>query len=143
MNRFTIPAVILSAAMLLSSVAQAMDIIQFDQMTSQDRQAFIDFQPQAAETVLNQEGRSDDASKVHHLFYYISPGSNLPLGVGELEMNLDAQRVRNVQQHIKNNDAPQLQVESALALTLSKNGIQVTPDFVKALMQQTAAFRPK
>jgi hypothetical protein len=142
-SRLAFGAVVLFAQILFIGCAQAMDIIQFDQMTSQDRQAFIDFQPRAAETVLNQEGRRDDASKVHHLFYYISPGSDLPLGVGELEGNLAAQRVRNVQQHIKNNGAPQLQVESALALTLSKNGIQVTPDFVKALMQQTATFRPK
>ncbi len=142
MNRFTIPAVILFAATLLSAAAQAMDITQFDQMTAQDRQSFIDFLPQAAETVLNQEGRSADATKIFHLLNDISPGSNLPLGVGELEMNLANQRVRNVQQQIKNPNAPQLQVESALALTLSKNGIQVTPDFVKALMQQTGTFRP-
>jgi hypothetical protein len=129
--------------MLLSGTAQAMGIQQFMRMTSEDRQAFIDFLPQAAETVLNQEGRGDDAEKAHHLFYHVSPGSNLPLGVGELEMNLANQNVRDVQQAIKNPDAPRLQVESALALTLSKNGIQVTPDFVKALMQQTATFRPK
>ncbi len=141
-NRFAIPAVIVSATTLLSAAAQAMDITQFDQMTSQDRQSFIDFLPQAAETVLNQEGRSDDAAEAHHLFYYFSPGSDLPLGVAELEGNLANQRVRNVQQHIQNPAAPQLQVESALALTLSKNGIQVTPDFVKALMQQTGTFRP-
>jgi hypothetical protein len=142
-NRFTIPAVILFAVMLLSGAVQAMDIIQFDRTTSQNRQSFIDFLPRAAETVLNQEGRTDDAAKVHQLFNAVSSGSDLPLGVAELEGNLANQRVRNVQQHIKNPDAPQLQVESALALTLSKNGIQVTPDFVKALMQQTAAFQPK
>ena len=117
-------ATFLSAAMLLPNMAQAMDIIQFDQMTSQDRQGFIDFLPKAAETVLNKEGRSDDVAKAHQLFNAVSSGSNLPLGVGELEMNLENQRVRNVQQHIKNPHAPQLHVESALALTLSKNGIR-------------------
>jgi hypothetical protein len=141
-NRFTIPAVILSAATLLSAAAQAMDITQFDQMTAQDRQSFIDFLPQAAETVLNQEGRSDDAAKTHQLFNAVSSGSNLPLGVGELEMNLDNQRVRNVQQQIKNPNAPQLQVESALALTLSKNGVQITPEFVRAFVQLTSTFHP-
>jgi hypothetical protein len=145
MNRFSkfLVAAFMSAAMALPNMAQSMDIIQFDLMTAQDRQGFIDFLPQAAETVLKQEGRSDDAAKVHQLFNAFSSGSNLPLGVGELEMNLANQRVRNVQQHIKNPDASQLQVESALALTLSKNGIQVTPDFVKALMQLTGTFHPQ
>lgn len=135
-------AMFLPVSLLATGAAQAMDIIKYDQMTSQDRQAFLDFLPQAAETVLNQEGRNGDAAKVHQLFNDISSGSNLPLGVAELEMNLDNQPVRNVQQHIKNPAAPQLQVESALALTLSKNGIQVTPDFVKGLMQQTSTFQP-
>ena len=106
MSRFAISALMLSAVMLLSGAARAMDIVQYDQMTNQDRQAFLDSLSRYAETVLNQEGRSDDASKVHHLFYYISPDSDLSLGVGEFELNLAAQRVRNVQQHIKNNDAP-------------------------------------
>jgi hypothetical protein len=144
MNRFNkfLAATILSASLLAASVVQAMDITQFDQMTSQDRQSFIDFLPQAAETVLNQEGRSDDAAKVHQLFNAVSSGSDLPLGVAELEGNLANQRVRNVQQHIKNPDAPWLQVESALALTLNAHAIKITPEFVKALMQQTGTFRP-
>jgi hypothetical protein len=37
-----------------------MDITQFDQMTAQDRQAFLNFLPPAAEMVLNQEGRTAD-----------------------------------------------------------------------------------
>jgi hypothetical protein len=34
-------ATVLSASLLVASAAQAMDIIQFDRMTSQDRQAFL------------------------------------------------------------------------------------------------------
>ena len=36
-------ATFLSAAMLLPNMAQAMDIIQFDQMTNEDRQDFLNF----------------------------------------------------------------------------------------------------
>jgi hypothetical protein len=140
-NRFAIPAVILSAVMLLSGAAQAMDIVQFDQMTSQGRQAFLNFLPQAAETVLNQEGRSADAAKVHHLFNDISPGSNLPLGEAELEMNLANARVHDAEKHAQNPDAPRVQVEVALVGTLSKNGVQIAPDFAKAFMQLTGTIQ--
>jgi len=136
-------AALMLAALLLPNMAQAMDITQFDQMTAQDRQSFIDFLPQAAETVLNQEGRSDDAAKVHQLFNAVSSGSNLPLGVGELEMNLDNARVRAVEKQIKNPNAPRVPVEVALIETLGKNGVQITPDFIRALMQLTGTFKPK
>ena len=135
-------AIFLSAAMLAASAAQAMDIIQFDQMTAQDRQNFLDSLSRDAETVLAQEGRSTDAQKVHQLFNEIRPGDNLPVGEAELELNLGNERVRDAQKHIQNPDAPRVPVEVALAETLSKNGVQITPDFVKALMQQTGTFRP-
>lgn len=135
-------ATILSAATPFTSVAQAMDIIQFDQMTAQDRQTFIDLLPTAAETVLWQENRAADLSKVTHLFSDFSPGSDLPLGTVELERNLDNQRVRDVEQHTRNHEAPRLQVESALALTLLQNGIVTTPYFVRSVIQLTSTFRP-
>jgi len=74
-----------TVALLFSSAAQAMEIQQFDQMTAQDRQDFLDFLPKAAEKVLEQEGRSADAMKVHRLFNDISPGSDLPLGEANLK----------------------------------------------------------
>jgi hypothetical protein len=133
----------MSAAMLFTSAAQAMEIIQFDQMAAQDRQDFLNSLPKAAETVLEQEGRSADALKVHQLFNDIRTGDNLPLGEAELELNLDSARVRDAEKHIQNPDAPRIQVETALALTLSKNGIQITPDFVRSLMKLTGTFQPK
>jgi hypothetical protein len=143
MNRFNrfLVAAFMSAAMLLPNMAQAMDITQFDQMTAQDRQAFLDSLSRDAETVLEQEGRSADAQKVHQLFNDILPGDALPIGEAELEMNLDNARVRDAEKHIQNPDARRIQVETALALTLSKNGVQITPDFVKAFMQLTGTFQ--
>jgi hypothetical protein len=134
---------VLSAAMPFTSAAQAMDIIQFDQMANQDRQDFLDSLSRDAETVLEQEGRSADALKVHHLFNDISSGSNLPLGEAELEMNLDSARVRDAEKHIQNHNAPRVQVETALISTLRKNGIEISPDFVKGLFQLTGTFKPK
>lgn len=135
-------ATILSAV-LFSNAARAMGIIQFDQMTAQNRQTFIDLLPIAAETVLWQENRAADLSKVTRLFNDFSPGSDLPLGMVELEGNLDNQRVRDAEQNIKNHNAPRLQVESALALTLLKNGVAITPDFVRSIMQLTGKFQPR
>jgi hypothetical protein len=41
------------------------------------------------------------------------------VGEAELELNPDNERVRDDEKHIKNPDAPRVQVESALALTLT------------------------
>ena len=143
MNRFSkFPAAaFMSAAMLLPNMAQAMDIIQYDLMTAKDQQAFLDSLSRDAETVLNQEGRSDDATKVFHLFNDIRPGDDLPVGEAELILNLGNARVRDTQKRIQNHDAPRVQVEAALLATLIKNGVQITPDFAKSLMQQTGTFQ--
>jgi len=113
-------ATFLSTAMLFSSAAQAMEIQQFDQMAAQDRQDFLNSLPKAAETVLEQEGRSADATKVHHLFNDILPGDALPIGEAELEGNLANARVRDAEKHIQNPAAPRVQVETALISTLRK-----------------------
>ena len=141
MNRFAMPALILAAVMLLSGAAQAMDIVQYDQMTAHDRQAFLNSLPKAAETVLTREGRTADAAKVHVLFNEIRSGDNLPVGEAELELNLDAARVRDAEKHAQNHDAPRVQVETPLISTLRKNGIDTSTDFIKGLFQLTDTFR--
>jgi hypothetical protein len=143
MDRFNLAAALTCAAVLLfSGAVQAMEFQQYDHMTSQDRQAFLDSLSRDAETVLNQEGRSADSAKVHHLFNDISPGSDLPLGEGELEMNLNGARVADAKRAIQNPNLPRILVEVALAVTLKKNGIQLTPDFLKDFAQLVGAFRP-
>jgi hypothetical protein len=134
---------LVTAAVLFSSAATAMDIVQFDQMTAQDRQDFLDSLSKAAEKVLEQEGRSADATKVHGLFNEIRPGDNLPIGEAELELNLGNARVRDAEKHLQNPDAPRVQVETALISTLRKNGIEMTTDFVKGLFKLTSTFKPK
>lgn len=140
-NRFIILPAIVTAAMLLSGAVQAMDIVLYDQMTAQDRQAFLNSLPKAAETVLNQERRSADAAKVRQLFINIRPGDNLPVGEAELELNLDSARVRDAEKHAQNPDTPRVQVETALISTLRRNGIEITPDFIDGLFQQTGTIQ--
>jgi len=141
-NTFLVAAFML-AAMFLPVMARAMDITQFDQMSNQDRQDFLDSLSRDAETVLEQQGRSADAAKVHHLFNDIVPGDALPIGEAELEGNLANARVHDAEKHIKNPAAPRVQVEVALAGTLSKNGVEITPDFARAFMQLTGTFQPQ
>ncbi len=145
MNRFNkfLVAAFMSAAMLLPNMAQAMDIVQFDQMTAHARRAFLDSLSRDAEKVLEQEGRSADAQKVHRLFNDIRPGDNLPVGEAELELNLDNARVRDAEKHIQTPAAPRVQVETALISTLRKNGIEISTDFIQGLFQQTGTFQPQ
>ncbi|HYL36049.1 MAG TPA: hypothetical protein VEV17_09070 [Bryobacteraceae bacterium] len=146
MNRFNkfLAATFLSAAMLFAgAAAQAMPFQQFDHMAAQDRQDYLNFLVGSAQKVLKAQDRDADAAKVHRLFTEIRPGDNLPIGEAEFEMNLDNARVRDAEKAIQNPNAPRVQVESALALTLSKNGIQITPDFVKDFVQLANTFKPQ
>jgi hypothetical protein len=131
------------AAVLFSGAATAMEIVQFDQMTNQDRQDFLDSLSKHAETVLEQEGRSADAEKVHHLFNDISPGSDLPLGEVELELNLGNARVTDAQRAILDPSLLRIKVEAALAVTLKRNDIELSADFLKGFAQLTGTFHPQ
>jgi hypothetical protein len=71
MNRFSksLAATFLSAAMLFTSAAQAMEIRQFDKMAIPDQSEYVGLLVQGAEQVLRDEGRADLAAQVEHLFY--------------------------------------------------------------------------
>ena len=70
MNRFNkfLAATFLSAAMLLPSAAQAMQIQQFDKMADQDQADYVVALVNGAEKVLTDEGKPDLAAQVEHLF---------------------------------------------------------------------------
>jgi hypothetical protein len=133
----------LSAAMLLTSAAQAMTFDQFDHMAAQDRQAYMNFLVEAAQEVLIDEGKRDVADKVYRLFHEIHPGDELPIGEAEFEGNLANARVRDAEKHAKDHNAPRVQVESALTETLKKNGIELSPDSYKDLVQMASTFKHK
>jgi len=137
---YSISDAILSAAGPLAGAVKAMEFQTFDNMTGQDRQAFQDFLPNAAETILKQEGRSADAHRVHQLFNEIPDGVDLPLGEAEHELNLDNARVADAKRAIQNPNLPRVQVEAALVVTLIKNGFELSPDFVKGFAQMASTF---
>ena len=66
-NKF-LAATFLSAAMLFTSAAQAMEIRQFDKMADQDQAEYVGLLVQGAEKVLIDEGRTDLQQQVHQLF---------------------------------------------------------------------------
>ena len=145
MNKFRtlLSATFLSTAILFVSAAQAMTIPQFDRMAAQDRQNYMKFLVESAQKVLTNQGHNNSAAKVYRLFHEIPPGAHLSLGEAEFEGNLDNARIRDAQKAIQNPDAPRVQVESALALTLKKNGVDVTPEFLKDFVQVAGTFQPK
>ena len=77
MNRFSksLAATFLSAAMLFSSAAQAMEIQQFDKMAQDDQAEYVSALIQDAEKVLTDEGRADQAAQVSHFFTTNAPGA--------------------------------------------------------------------
>jgi hypothetical protein len=123
--------------------SRAMTFPQFDSMSNQNRQDYLDFMTDCAHTVLVQEGRTADADKMHHLFNDIAPGSVLSLGEGEFELNLANERVHAAQKMIDQPKAPPVQVETAMVVTLMKNGIKMTPDFIRSFLKLTSTFKPK
>ena len=138
-----LPAALLSTFLLSVPAAKAMTFPEFDHMSSDDRQAYLNFMMKSAEQVLNEEGRRDDAAKVYQLFTEISPGSDLSIGEAELETNLANARVHDAEKMSKDPNARRIQVEAALLGTLGKNGIQISPAFVKDFMQLAGTFKPK
>jgi len=122
-------ATFLSAALLFTSAARAMEIRQFDKMADQDQDEFVGELVVGAQKVLKDEGRPDLAEQVHRLFTTVNPGSDISLGVGEFERNLARLRVEDVDNAQKHPKDPRVEVEDAMAVTLQKNHIELPDSF--------------
>jgi hypothetical protein len=137
-NRFLVAA-FMSAAMLLTSAAQAMQIQQFDKMAGQDQDDYIGDLIVGAENVLTDEGRPDLAAQVKQLFTTKNPGDVDTIGMISFEANLATLRVIDAKNSANNPGAPRLEVEHAMILALKDNGI-VLP---KSFMTVNSSFKPK
>jgi hypothetical protein len=138
-NRFGIPAVILSAATLLSAAAQAMEIRQYDKMAGPDQDAYVATLVIGAQKVLIDEGKSADAAKINKLFTQTLPGDKTTVGLGEFDSNLDRARVADAENVVKNPNTQRIEVEDAFAVTMQANGIDLPDSFFTANVN----FRPK
>ena len=111
------------------STLHAMEIQKFDMMSSEDRQAYMDFLPEAAQRLLIETGRKDDAAKVHKLFTEINAGNVFSDGEIAFEENLGRARVADIKKHAENPSARRLEVEDALFVTLKKAGVALPQSF--------------
>ncbi len=141
MNRFNrmLAATFLSAAMLVTSAAQAMEIRQFDKMAVQDQGDYVGLLVGGAEQVLKDEGRADLAAKVDHLFTTTLPGDAHTIGAVEFERNLALAREADVKRVEKDPNARRLEVEDAMIVTMRKNGIELPSSFLTVV----SGFKPK
>jgi hypothetical protein len=132
MNRFNklLAATFLSAAMLMSTVAQAMQVQVYDRMSTRDQADYIGVMIKGAEQVLTDQGRSDLADKVKELFTTREPGDDNTIGMVELELNLAALSKADADNLVRDPNAKPLQVELAMIATLRANGIILPKSFM-------------
>jgi hypothetical protein len=100
----SVAATCMSAAMLLPSVVQAMEIRQFDKMAQDDRADYVSELIHGAERVLTDEGRPDLAAQVSHLFTTNAPGANISIGMAEFMRNLARLRVADAEKSQRSAD---------------------------------------
>jgi hypothetical protein len=128
-----------SVAVLSASVAQAMQIQQFDKMTAQDQADYITALVDGAQKVLIDEGRSDLGAQVHKLFTDVPAGDTITLGMEGFETNLAQGRLYDAERYAKDHNVRRLNVEDAMIVTLKKNGIVLPLAFVHV----ADGFHPK
>jgi hypothetical protein len=135
-------ATFLSASLLAASVAQAMEIRQFDKMAIADQGDYVGLLIGGAEQVLKAEGRADLAAQVEHLFTTTEPGDKFTLGMVEFERNLALAREADAKRVLSDPNAPRLEVEDAMAVTLRKNRIDLPDSFYTVASNFLPKFPP-
>jgi hypothetical protein len=141
-NRFALPAVIVSAV-LLSAAAQAMELRQFDKMATQDRSDYVASLVIGTQQVLTDEGSPDLADQIHKLFTDTPVGDEASIGMTEFMRNLARARVADAERAAQVPNAHRLEVEDAMLVTLQKNNIALSQAFVKAFRAINSNFRPR
>ncbi len=145
MNRFNkyLAATFLSAAMLFSGAAQAMEIQQFDKMAQDDRAEYVSELIQGAEKVLTDEGRPDLAAQVSHLFTTNAPDGNISIGMSQFMVTLALVRLNDAKNAVEHPNDPRLEVEDAMFLTLQKNHIDLPDSFFTVNKDFKPRFPPQ
>ena len=136
-------AAILSASLLGTSAAHAMEIQQFDKMENLDQGDYVGLLIGGAEQVLNDEGRADLAEKVVQLFTTTEPGDQDTLGIVEFVRNLARARLADARNVVKNPNTRRIEVEDAMAVTLKKNGIDLPQSFFTVGNDFTSKLPPQ
>ena len=96
-----------------------------------------------AEQAFKDEGRADLAAKIEDLFTKTLPGDQITVGIGEFELNLARARLADSDRAAKDPSARRLEVEDAMLVTLKKNNLPLSQDFIKAFRAVNKGFQPK
>jgi hypothetical protein len=142
MNRTgkTLAATVLSAAMLLPGMVQAMQIQEFDKTVQDDRAEYVGELIQGAEKVLTDEGRPDLAEQVRILFGTNAPDGDISIGMSDFMLALAKARLADAQRAEKDPNARRVSVEDAMAVMLKKlHGIELPQSFFTV----NKNFKPK
>ena len=123
---------VLSAALLFTSAANAMQIPQFDKMDHNDRSKYVTLLVEGAAKGLTDHGQTDQARKLINLFKDSSDKG----GGYQFAKNLQIARDLNKRADPKQ---PPYEVENALEVTLKDNGIIVPVSFLLTLAKD---FKP-
>jgi hypothetical protein len=133
----TIAAIVLHTPQQL----EAMPFQKFDGMHPALQAEYVADMIQATEAVLRKQGRADLADQIQKLFATTEPGDLDPIGIVELERNIARARVADLNRVSKDANAPRLDVEDALFVTLKKNNI-FTDAMTQAVMDAMQGWHP-
>ena len=136
-------AAFLSASMLFSSAAQAMEIQKFDNMVDADQKEYVIQLVEGAIKVLRDDGRADLAEKVAKFFTTNDPGGEISRGMKEFEMNLAMARVVDAENAVNDPSKLRLEVEHAMIRTLNQNGITLPKNFMTVMKDFKPKYPPK
>lgn len=143
MNRFALSAAVLVATVFLSGAVQAMTIVQFDKMATDDQAEYVSELVSGAEKVLTDEGRADQAAKVESLFTTNAPDGNTSIGMSQFMLDLAQARLADAQRALKDPNAHRLEVEDAMLVMLKRNNIPLSQDFIRDFRAFNKSFQPK
>ncbi len=120
-----------------------MEIQQFDKMAQDDRAEYVSELISGAEQVLTAEGKADQAEKIANLFTTNAPDGNTSIGMSQFMLDLAKARLADAQRALKDPNAHRLEVEDAMLVTLKKNYIPLSQDFIRNFRALNRNFQPK
>jgi hypothetical protein len=136
-------ASLLSAGLLLSSAAQAIDITDYFNMADQDQGLFDQFLLTGAEKSLIDEGRADLATQLDKLFTEVKPGNKLSDAMADYLARLGAMQIAEVNREVRNPNVAHLQAERAFRDAAKDHGILLPAAFDSIAGNFKPKFPPK
>jgi hypothetical protein len=118
-----------SAAVMFSGTAHAMDIKDYFKMADQDQSRFDQTLLDGAKQELRHEGRPDLALQLDKLFTEIKTGNGISDGFNEYLANLEDMLKAEVKREARNPNLAHLQAEKAFRDVAEDHGIPLPKEF--------------